>query len=110
MDSKHAVIENSMSISPSLRSYVLLLSDKYPYKFAENEATHSNFHFHILNCTIEKAKRTAYKCPSEKFLPNRSNKSSHGIMSGPPNLPIVVQQKPFILKCLHKNKLNSQIY
>lgn len=38
----------------------------------------------------------------DKLIPNSGDKKSHCVMSGSPNLSIVVQQQPLILKCLSK--------
>lgn len=61
-----------------------------------------------LNYTVEKT-RNMHKFQSVKFIPNNGNNDGHGFMSGSPNLPVVVQQQPFVFKCLHKKDLHSQV-
>lgn len=38
----------------------------------------------------------------ESIIPNCDDKTSHHLMSGSPNLSTIIQQQPFVFKCLHK--------
>ena len=56
----------------------------------------------------KKQKQKGMSLYQDKFKPDSNHKISHGIMSGSPNLPIIVLQQPLVFKCLQKKWQTAQ--